>query len=550
MDSSFNSAGSTPGVGRIRNHEGDGRSQTVQQNYNLNHPVLPLNPEDDGMANTRKRIHAIRDMDISSSEKARLLLNIMTEDYHSSMQHLKSKAASRDHGDNQFSSDLIRDSNTLRASTSDFSGTPYYLSHSDLTQTFSCDPTIDSRLAYTAPESPGAEGMSNSNALHAKDGTPAGFATMTLRIMSWIEKRRRTCSAWCVVLRSLRANGVNIVPLKLLVIIVPYANFGTMILKKAYTIAVIVEFAVLICSACIPISIQTTHRCIERSTKCNCPICGEYMFTSPEPVIFMRCGHSIHQMCFSEHSNTSYRCPICNTSVTNMETKFRNLDRTIESQPMPPEFGDTKALIYCNDCRAKTIVPYHWLGLKCDLCESYNTLQRQLLRGDSNPPSQMDRSRDLTTLATGTNDDGYLRTPGVRNSAANFTAPRNLQEGRSSFGSDLQARSLPHSSTHPLNSSIVVENYFGLSRKDDRVSNISSVQHGEPTGLGRGSFGSFGFWSSVNIKERLGLISNSEGELDQLESEDGIHDDSSQNPAEDTDEDEEELDGIDIFGHR
>lgn len=50
-----------------------------------------------------------------------------------------------------------------------------------------------------------------------------------------------------------------------------------------------------------------------------------------------------------------------------METTFRNLDRTIESQPMPAEFKDTKALVYCNDCGAKSVVKYHWLGLKCDM---------------------------------------------------------------------------------------------------------------------------------------------------------------------------------------
>lgn len=51
----------------------------------------------------------------------------------------------------------------------------------------------------------------------------------------------------------------------------------------------------------------------------------------------------------------------------NMEARFRNLDRTIESQPMPIEFKDTRAMVYCNDCGAKSDVPYHWLGLKCDL---------------------------------------------------------------------------------------------------------------------------------------------------------------------------------------
>lgn len=91
------------------------------------------------------------------------------------------------------------------------------------------------------------------------------------------------------------------------------------------------------------------------------------MFTSPETVVVMRCGHSIHHKCLSEYSKSSYRCPICSKTIANMESTFRNLDRTIQSQPMPIEFKDTNALIYCNDCGAKSVVRYHWLGLKCDL---------------------------------------------------------------------------------------------------------------------------------------------------------------------------------------
>lgn len=79
----------------------------------------------------------------------------------------------------------------------------------------------------------------------------------------------------------------------------------------------------------------------------------------------MRCGHSIHYQCYYEHMKTAYKCPICSRSVVNMEIQFRNLERAIEAQPMPPQFQDTKALIYCNDCSAKSSVKYHWLGLKC-----------------------------------------------------------------------------------------------------------------------------------------------------------------------------------------
>ena len=64
-----------------------------------------------------------------------------------------------------------------------------------------------------------------------------------------------------------------------------------------------------------------------------------------------------------------------------MEWQFSRLESAIEAQPMPEEFRDTKALIYCNDCLAKTSVRYHWLGLKCAVCDSYNTAQLQILAG-------------------------------------------------------------------------------------------------------------------------------------------------------------------------
>ena len=93
----------------------------------------------------------------------------------------------------------------------------------------------------------------------------------------------------------------------------------------------------------------------------------------------MLCGHSIHRKCYEEHLKSSFKCPICNKSVVNMETQFRNYDIAIATQPMPPEFRYARAKIFCNDCSAKSQTAYHWLGLKCTVCDSYNTVQLQLL---------------------------------------------------------------------------------------------------------------------------------------------------------------------------
>ncbi|KAI9773947.1 MAG: hypothetical protein M1840_006173 [Geoglossum simile] len=158
------------------------------------------------------------------------------------------------------------------------------------------------------------------------------------------------------------------------------------------------------CSVCVSMSMKD-HRCIERSTDCDCPICGEYMFTSTLTVVFMSCGHSIHHKCYYDHMKTSYKCPICNRSIVNMETQFRNLDRTIESQPMPPQFQDTKALVSCNDCSAKSSTKYHWLGLKCAVCHSYNTVQLQILSGPD-----ADRDNLQAANASGHSDYGITHT--------------------------------------------------------------------------------------------------------------------------------------------
>ncbi|KAK4236153.1 hypothetical protein C8A03DRAFT_45799 [Achaetomium macrosporum] len=142
------------------------------------------------------------------------------------------------------------------------------------------------------------------------------------------------------------------------------------------------------CMTCISISSLDKHKCIERSTDCDCPICNEYMFNSPKSVIVMQCGHSIHRLCFEEHMKTSYKCPLCNKSCINMEYQFRNFDIAILNQPMPPEYADARAVISCNDCSAKSQTAYHWLGLKCAVCRSYNTTQLQLLNMPSGGSEQ------------------------------------------------------------------------------------------------------------------------------------------------------------------
>ncbi|SCU92098.1 LAFA_0F07998g1_1 [Lachancea sp. 'fantastica'] len=135
------------------------------------------------------------------------------------------------------------------------------------------------------------------------------------------------------------------------------------------------------CQACLSIELQGNHKCIERATMSSCPICGDFMFTSTKPVVYMSpCGHAIHQHCFDEYTNHSYKCPTCQVSILNMEAQFRVLDKEIEEQPLPSPYCDWICYVSCNDCKAKSTCKYHILGLRCDNCMSYNTTQIKLVK--------------------------------------------------------------------------------------------------------------------------------------------------------------------------
>jgi hypothetical protein len=136
------------------------------------------------------------------------------------------------------------------------------------------------------------------------------------------------------------------------------------------------------CNVCISISHFPTHTCIENATDSNCPLCLDYMFTSPLEIVAMPCGHYLHHHCYTSLMLSTYQCPICKRSAVNMETQWRKLDEEIRHQPMPREWAGVRVEIRCNDCAGKTIVPYHWLGCKCSRCDSFNTVEAGLLANE------------------------------------------------------------------------------------------------------------------------------------------------------------------------
>lgn len=144
------------------------------------------------------------------------------------------------------------------------------------------------------------------------------------------------------------------------------------------------------CNVCLTNSYVLEHKCIERNLECDCPICGEYLFTSLSPVMFMPCGHCIHFMCHREHIKTSYQCPVCMKSLGDMRDYFVRIDSLLEVQPMPAEYASFRSQILCNDCEKKSVTKFHFVYHKCVHCGSYNTNPLKTFNADSEPQEQPD----------------------------------------------------------------------------------------------------------------------------------------------------------------
>jgi hypothetical protein len=240
------------------------------------------------------------------------------------------------------------------------------------------------------------------------------------------------------------------------------------------------------------------------------------MFTSPRPVVFMSCGHSIHKKCYDQHMRASYKCPICNKSLANMETQFRNLDLAIHGQPMPAEFQDTKAIILCNDCSGRSTVPYHWLGLKCRICLSYNTVELQILGGGSQELQGALAERNNETVE-GESQQAVANEPAAGARDAPTTAGRRRHSSR---GVEIQRRA----------SEIIAGSYPPIStRLGPGLGQIESDTESED--------GILGFW---------GASANDDDDDEEDYDDEGSEEDSD----DDGDDDDDEENELILIGHR
>ncbi|KAJ9195384.1 hypothetical protein DTO021D3_8534 [Paecilomyces variotii] len=576
-----------------------GESRTPTQRLGWDGKGKSALPEDDGMGHLRMKIHAIRDQDIPSSEKARLILNLMTEDYRSSkagfnnIPRSPSSLPSVDRPCTPASHRSLQSFDQLSltpASTvsNPSADNPYNLTAEDLDPTFvpsdQKDQSIEVEQTVSGRDVDGEPEAACLGCRHYKRNVKLQCYTCkrwyTCRFChdeaeDHALDRRKTENMLCMFCGCPQPASQSCMwcgeqaALYYCSICKLWDNDEE---KSIYHcndcgICRIGQglgkdfFHCKTCSVCMPISIENTHRCIERSTQCDCPLCGDYMFTSPETVVFMRCGHSIHQKCFSEYSKTSYRCPICSKTITNMESQFRNLDRTIAAQPMPPEYKDTKALIYCNDCSIKSAVPYHWLGLKCDLCESYNTVQIQLLTGSESDDASHghvdEHTRPSPSVQTA---NGNEQNSSVQSGMTPQENP-SLLPTSSSASHNTEIPQLLRQSRGRRPISPVISNYFGLptEREPTKSSSKPSIPENESCDDGDG----LNFWGATSLVSKYTFIGSdtesTDGEAETVEDHQGSaghtgeesqEEEEEEEEEDEEDEDDDDSDSIVLFGHR
>lgn len=131
------------------------------------------------------------------------------------------------------------------------------------------------------------------------------------------------------------------------------------------------------CGCCVPIEVKDSHPCRPRALDSTCPVCMDELSHSVEQVVFMRCGHAIHEPCFRDYTKTKYTCPICFKCFTDMSNWYKALDEYLEKErkehPLSREMAARRSEVYCNDCEKKSITPWHYQHHKCQPCGSYNT---------------------------------------------------------------------------------------------------------------------------------------------------------------------------------
>ncbi|KAJ2161514.1 hypothetical protein GGF46_001453 [Coemansia sp. RSA 552] len=127
------------------------------------------------------------------------------------------------------------------------------------------------------------------------------------------------------------------------------------------------------CGACVATDSGDKHACTERALHADCPVCGEQLFGSTSSIVQTRCRHLIHRHCLEQSIEYSYKCPLCAASLVDTRALFGAIDEYMRISSMPQEHQNATSLVFCCDCRQRSVAQYHFLYHKCRCCSSYNT---------------------------------------------------------------------------------------------------------------------------------------------------------------------------------
>ncbi|XP_077981799.1 RING finger and CHY zinc finger domain-containing protein 1-like [Glandiceps talaboti] len=167
------------------------------------------------------------------------------------------------------------------------------------------------------------------------------------------------------------------------------------------------------CDMCLGIHLQNKHKCVEKVSRANCPVCLEDLHSSRIAAHVPPCGHLIHSTCFEDYIKSGgFSCPLCNQSMLSMKSVWKMLDEEVRNTQMPPEYANYLVQILCRDCHKESKIVFHVLGLKCQHCGSYNTCRtaEDEEKLETVTPSQQDPvDVENDDSPTPDNEDGDVR---------------------------------------------------------------------------------------------------------------------------------------------
>jgi len=127
------------------------------------------------------------------------------------------------------------------------------------------------------------------------------------------------------------------------------------------------------CACCISEDIYYDHKCIPNKLNDSCVICLENL-NNKESLITMICGHTLHFQCYTSLTTKCHKCPSCSKTIKDMSTEYLIMDLRIKNEPIK---NNKYVEITCIDCEKKSNTMYHYVGLKCKSCGSYNTREKK-----------------------------------------------------------------------------------------------------------------------------------------------------------------------------